>query len=611
MLKGLGLSIVAVYVLVGCTVTSSTSSSSEDPGSPTFQGPTETAYCSTPISYTGTVTITGTAQYTRRNPYYINAATGGLGSASTSGTHPATIHPIRYAEVRVLSSAGAVAQCAETDSSGNFSFALPTGAGTYTIYINSRGNNSHVYASVLGKPVNNEFYSLTVTVTPNVSKSVGTLTAAANGNLLGAAFNIFDQIVNANDYLRAQAGTCPFANCTAFTVAPKVSAYWTAGFNPNSYFGSSSGLSFYLPGYSRLFILGGIDGDIDHSDTDHFDNSVIIHEYGHFLEDTLFETDSPGGSHNGNRVIDPRLAWSEGWGNFFQAAVRNEAYYTDTLGNDDGTTSIAFHVDLEDVDTHDSPTTMGEGNFREFSVTRLLWDAIDGTNSTERNGGGSLPTAGDDISGRFVEIFTALSRTSLGFRDPSYTFRNIGLLHLIQRNMQAHESAAGATDWSNIRVLNRQDGDESGYAQYVVTGSSCSAYSFTPASVSGDTGSLATSDLFRNNDFYHLRITSAGTYTLQLDYVDANASGTVADLDLYLYNKSARFAVTADMIKYSRDTPSQVASATQTEAFSVSLAAGDYLIDVNAYTGGSLGGTVNYTLKLNGSSLCPGTLVAP
>ena len=40
------------------------------------------------------------------------------------------------------------------------------------------------------------------------------------------------------------------------------------GFNPNYYFGATGGLSFYLPGYSRLFILGGINGDVNSSDTD-------------------------------------------------------------------------------------------------------------------------------------------------------------------------------------------------------------------------------------------------------------------------------------------------------------------------------------------------------
>src|SRR6185295_15313242 len=104
--------------------------------------------------------------------------------------------------------------------------------------------------------------------------------------------------------------------------------------------------------------------DTDNSDTDHFDNSVIIHEYGHFLEDNMFNSDSPGGSHNGDKVIDPRLAWSEGWGNFIQGAVRNVARYTDSLGNDDGTTRLIYDADMENAQIgNDTPNANGEGNF--------------------------------------------------------------------------------------------------------------------------------------------------------------------------------------------------------------------------------------------------------
>jgi hypothetical protein len=479
-------------------------------------------------------------------------------------------------------------------------------------------------ASVLDKPATNAYYSLTKSVTPNVSKSVGTLTAEASGTTLGGAFNILDQIAFANQYLRDKAGTCHTTNsgCTNFTTAPKISAYWVAGFNPNSYLGSStSGLSFYLPGYSRLFILGGINGDMNASDTDHFDNSVIIHEYGHFLEDSMFASDSPGGSHNGNKVIDPRLAWSEGWGNFFQAAVTNwsgyddPAYnyvncqttpdpdcpssptYTDTVGNADGTTSVAFGVDLETPDGNDDPNFLGEGNFREFAVTRFLWDIVD--SGAENQYGGT-----DNISDEFVQIWASLTKSSVSFKTSSYQFRNVGLLDLIHTNM------ATSNTWSSVHTLNRHEPDESDYAQYVKTGTTCS-YSVTPASVAGDTGALSSSDLFRNNDFYHVKITASGTYTLRLDYEDHDHLNTVADLDLYLYNSSARFANSSDIVAYSRETPSAGAGTTKTESLSATLAPGDYLINVNVYTGGALGGPADYTLKLNGSQLCPGNLVPP
>ena len=596
--------IVSVLLLLGCSTKTSTTSGG-DPNSPTFQGPAETSYCASPISYSGsTVTITGTVQYTRRE-YWGNTTLGGLGGATTSSAHPATNNPIRHAEVRVLGPSGAVAQCAETDASGNYSFILPTSSSSYTLNVDARSNNGFLKASVLDKPATNALYSISMTFAPDSTKALSTMTAPADGTMMGAAFNILDQLHNANDYIRSKAGTCPFAGCTGFTVAPKVVAYWAPGFNPNEYFGSSSGLSFYLPGYSRLFILGGINGDVNHSDTDHFDNSVIIHEYGHFLEDTMFKSDSPGGSHNGNKVIDPRLAWSEGWGNFIQAAVRNEPHYIDTVGNDDGTTDMAFYVDLETPDGHDNVAFAGEGNFREFAVTRTLWDVVDAAADV-----GYGAVIDNVVSDKFVEIWASLTKTSNSFKDSTMAFRNVGLLHLIQQNLQAHESAS---DWTTVRGANRNSAGETDYARYVDTTTSCSSYTFPKAAgYATDTGQLSNSDLFRNNAFYHVHFGASGGHTIRLDYQDTDGTGAEKDLDLYVYNHLARLSATTDLVGYSASSPTAGKGNFEVESVTGSFPAGDYLIQVNVFTNGTtVSGQVTYTVKLDGVALCPANLVPP
>jgi len=626
MIRRLIVSMIGILICASCSKKTTTTSGCQDSTTVTCPGPLEVEYCSTSRSYSNGKTITGTAQYVRREPH-----AGGLGNASTTGPEPAKIYPIRHAEVRVLDSAGAVAQCATTDATGGFSFQLPTSNKTYKIYVNSRSNNSKLVASVLDKPLSNQYYSLTKNVVPNADQSVGNLTASASGKTIAGAFNILDQLLFSNDYLRSTAGNCSAVNsgCTNFTVAPKVSAYWSPGFNPNSYFNApSSGLSFYLPGYSRLFILGGINGDMDHSDTDHFDNSVIIHEYGHFLEDSMFQSDSPGGAHNGMRIIDPRLAWSEGWGNFFQAAVTNHPGYTDpaynyvscvstpvagcatkpayidTMGNEDGTTSIAFSVDLETPDSYDAipvgAAADGEGNFREFAVSRFLWDVTDSTATNQNDDVGV-----DLVDNEFVQIWAALTKSSTSFKSSSMKFRNVGLLHMI------HTKMAGSNTWLDLHTLNRHDPDQRNFAQYVSTGSTCT-YTLDPVNnATGDTGAWSTSDLYYNNNVYHLRVTTAGTYTIRLDYRDVNGAGVIADLDLYLYKEDAVFGDASTVIKYSRNSPSPTSNSTanQVESVTATLAAGSYLINVNAYTGGAAGTEARYTLKLNGSQLCPATLI--
>lgn len=575
--------------------------------SPTYQGPAETPYCASSISYANTVTITGTAQYQAREFFYNGPGDGGLGGAGTA-------KPIRRAEVRVTSSAGHVVQCAETNRSGEFSFQLPIGNASYVVSINSRAFNNDMRVSVLDAPERNRFYSLSTTVTASHSQSLGTLLAGVNGEILGASFNMLDQVLRANDYLRQEVSNCAsdFTGCSNFSVAPKVSIYWEKGFNPGSYFNSGP-VSFYIPGYSRLFILGGVNGDVNSSDTDHFDNSIILHEYAHFLEDVLMKSDSPGGAHNGNRIIDPRLAWSEGFANFFQAAVRNDPRYIDTLGNTDGSTDFIFYLDLETAvndipQFHSGGTGLGEGNFREFSVTRLLWDALDDTPGEIVNG------APDDVEDAFNEIWTVLTKSTQGWLNPIVAFRDVGLFHLGQRWLQDN---ASANDWSNLRTIEKHIGNRSEYAQYVTpNGGGCADFNIDPQKISGDDGSFSTSDLFRNNKFYHYRHTATSTVTFRLEYEEAVTCAPAdnrTDLDLYIYNKNARFGNSQDWVAFSRDEPNAACESTSSEQVTVSnLPAGDYLINVMVYTGplnGRLASDVGmestFRLKTNGVQLCP------
>jgi len=601
-----------------------TVSSSEGSG-PTFQGPSETTYCTLPGTvYAPATSITGTALYNRREPYV--GPPSGLGFADpAAGARPASQHPIRYAEIRVTDAGGNLIQCGETLADGSFSVDVPRGNATYTVSINSRAYNDQYRVSVLNSTEQNRHYSLSGTINAGnlVTVAFGSaLVALADGDTLGGAFNILDQILVANEYLRSKASAAlcaPFSGCRAVSTGnplPKVVVYWTKGFNPNSYFGSTSGLSFYLPGYSRLFILGGVSGDTDVQDTDHFDNSVILHEYGHFLEDVVSVSDSPGGFHNGNKIIDPRLAWSEGWGNFFQAAViqwdpnSSAVYhgrYLDTLGNADGTPSIYFNVNLESLSTFDTPTTQGEGNFREFSVTRLLWDVIDTAGDTQN-------TFTDSISDRFVEIWAALTSTTSGFAFSGFSFRNVGLLHLIQQDF-------ASTNWSALRGMERHDGDTLQFGQFL-SASGCGAppnlatyfYALTP--LAGDSASYSSTNLFRNNDFYHLRVATSGTYTLQLVYRDQDAVGVETDLDLYLYTEDYTFGNSSDVLRSSRQDPDGTAATVETESVSLSLSSSsNYMINVNVYTGsGSVGGAAYYNLKLtgpgglNGAVLCPAVI---
>ncbi len=497
--------------------------------------------------------------------------------------------PIRRAEVIVKDAEGTIVQCTETDNSGAFTTSIPSSGATYTVQVASRANNSHNTAYVMNNPTANSFYTVSTTVTGAGSPSA-TLVASATGSLIGGAFNILDQILKSQEYLRAQTTNCSatFGDCSPFTTAPLVKVYWTAGLSPGVYYGISGGISFYLNGDRELYILGGVDGNTETQDMDHFDNSVIVHEYGHFIEDNFGNPNSPGGSHNGNSIIDPRLAWGEGWANFFQAAVTTVPYYRDTYGHvqcssGSSCSGANFNEFLDPTggSYNDKPTggNTGEGNFREFSVTRLLWDVV--------------KTSGTST---FAEIWSAFNGTSLGMKVVNDPFKSIGRFHVIQA------AAAGATNWTAIRSTEEHVGTLAEYSTPVVTTGGCSP---TTVGMSiyrslSDDGSFAKSDQYRNNDFYSYYHTG-GTLNLGLTWSGAG----IADLDLYVYKTDYVFG-TASTIVAKNDTETSTTSGSA--PITTSLAAGRYMINVMAYTGlygGVTTAATTYALTINGAAACP------
>lgn len=528
--------------------------------------------CTTRV-YDSGVNISGNADYQFRT----------LGNGAVSGT----TRPIRYAEIKIFNSGGAVIQCTYTDASGAFNLVLPESSASHRLRISSIIYNETTKAFVYNNPTQNIAHYMEAAFTPDSTKSLGTLRAAADGDVKAGAFNILDKVHDANEYLVSETANCSgtFSPCTPFTGAPEVKIYWDKGVNPGEYFNAGP-VSFYIPGDRELYILGGESGDVDYSDCDHFDNSVILHEYGHFIEDVFSETDSPGGAHSGDSIIDARLAWGEGWANFFQAAVTDVPLYRDTSGNTSGSATHFFNEHLENPD-NDIPSTMGEGNFREFSIARLLWDAIDSTNE----GAGV-----DQVTSPFSELWTVFASPTVGFKSSNYRFRNMGLFHTIQQTL------VGATDWSSIRTGEKHTGSQADYARAVTTGGACAATVIQAQNISPgqpENGSVSNSNHFASNDFYQI-YHPGGSFNWQLGY--STDPGASADIDLYLYRETYTFgsnAVASSTANINNGTTNA------SEGISTSLAAGYYILNVRVDTGVRLGGSSSYTMTLGGQSLCP------
>ncbi len=168
---------------------------------------------------------------------------------------------------------------------------------------------------------------------------------ATNASHLGPAFNIFDQFITAIDAVRVRMGVTG-------TLQP-IKAFWQDGTTDGTYFNGD------------IHLLGAPDDD------DGYDDAVMLHEFGHYVEARYGGTDSPGGGHNGSPT-DPRLGWSEGWATYFQAAVRNHHFYMDS--NAGG----GFGQDLEAEVTKAQAAGAMTQNTSENMIAEILWDFGDG-----------------------------------------------------------------------------------------------------------------------------------------------------------------------------------------------------------------------------------------
>ncbi|KHD88492.1 MAG: hypothetical protein OM95_08240 [Bdellovibrio sp. ArHS] len=614
----------------------------------------EPTYYGSPKAVSDPVLVTIPAKFLYRPIVFNIPEDSGNRNGLSSVVSTAGAFPIPFAEFHIYNSSGERVQQGETNTQGYAIFEMPKTAGTYTLKVFSRAYNSYLKVSILEDIYANTPYAIAKSFTiSSANITSGTLdlssspvyaeaSEAASAKIEGGAFNIMYNILLANEFIRRNIGKngtvagTPEANANKWWVAEKVTVYWKAGFNPYTYFNVSTPLSFYSPGERKLYILGGSNGDVKTSDTDHFDDSVILHEYGHFLEDVYGNSESPGGSHNGNFIIDARLAWSEGWANFLQGAILTGAdaksssaaedripttkkyhYYVDTFGYKGSCTTcigISFNLAAVGTDTSQPDNVDGDldgtGTFREVSISRTLYKAtrnIASSYSAGKPGGGVTFAniwkvfAGEDTSGhgKSNPLTYSLVNTSI------YPIPNSGLF-----NWMLSQSGFGTSEWDDILVEEKQNKTTHDYA-YFLTPNTCSAETISGGAVEYTMSykdSVRRSNQQKNNDFYlYKHDGSSTTLTLENSVSGSNAP----NLDLILYYGS--YVYFEDDYWYAGYKSPYIArqsrNATGSETISLSgLPAGFYILNVkvNAYgkTNAEMQGTATYTIKKGSQQLC-------
>ncbi len=341
----------------------------------------------------GAVTLTGKITYARILPKTTATADDSLGASSVLDFPTQTPLPCRFVKVQALSAADVILATGNTNATGDYT--LPVGAGSGQIKIRVFAetvtvagesgpiriqDNTNSFAGYASDSTLNDRTVSTV----NLFLPSGYTTALDGGqtpanqfNLRpGGAFSCLDGFLTAYRYWIA-GGVDP-------TTLPMVRVNWSvkntsAGVHSDyPYADGRVPTSFFTSGPNELVILG--DSGVD---TDEYDWHVLVHEFAHWFQFNRFRADSPGGSHSGGDIKDPRLAFGEGFGNAMGAITPgagggpgNDPVYQDTSNPQGFAQSGEFNQNSSDGDP---------GWFSESTVQSLLIDLFDGTR-TEGSG---------------------------------------------------------------------------------------------------------------------------------------------------------------------------------------------------------------------------------
>lgn len=632
---------------------------------------TELELCTTSTSYSPSSTLNGVATFSKRG---LSVTTSPSLRFTLSGL--VTGLPIRFAEIRVLNSSGSVIQCGRTNSTGNLKaldgvsdLKIPSSAGTYTVEVLARANYNPTPAVFTSKPAfsvlfsvkediySNTIYKLSTTVSTTGAGTYSNVNLNGSGSetvsakIEGGAFNIYNDIITSYEYLANHTD-----NQNISCLNPKMSVFWKAGFNPNQYIypdndpASLGTVSFYLRDEKELYINGGVLGNVASIDTDHFDDSVIIHELGHHIENVCGTMDSPGGSHSGSSRIDPRLAWSEGWGNFFGAHIiknninainpnlsallpNNEwLYYFDSDGYTDGSVNSGYeylrfnlsrvgNVNTTETlyssdgtggysfDPVSSTSNPGEGHFREVAISRALFKS---TNSCTSN------CINQD---NFSDLWQSFEKTTQGMGQSQYPFRSS--IRLLERfkAVKGGTLSGGLTSifetQEAMQLAGSADYTTSGYTTWVPygiklvpSGSACSL------KINPKANSNYKSDQRFSNHFYYIDKNSLpGVTNIKLSKTYVTGS-TNLEIDLILFNESFRYNEDCNSSTCSRGTTSDVLTADRGSSYPKNISIASLststksILNVRVYTPSSVSSPTEYTYTLtdqNGGYLCPNT----
>ena len=294
-------------------------------------------------------TVTGRFQYQDRE-FDIDGFTGVV-----------TPRPIRFAIVNILVGNTQIAS-GSTREDGSFSVGVSGSAPQLVSAICVTSSTSNILLEVRTASngsynLNGDFYAVASTsllATGRDPVDFGT-TLARSDTDAGKAFNIWDVVVDALQF-SASSGTAGRFPEQKLTVS------WSSDHS----------------GSGSFFAFDGTNSAIYAEVTDCFNDTVIAHEVGHYIDSLYFYSDSPGGAHYlGDDAQDIRLSWSEGLATFLGSSSRKfKGYPTPEIYVSSDGKELGFSYELENL-TGEAAIGSKTGSTNEVAVSAVLWDITD------------------------------------------------------------------------------------------------------------------------------------------------------------------------------------------------------------------------------------------
>jgi len=432
-------------------------------------------------------------------------------------------HPVRTpapgVKVEIVASpARTVLGSGFTDEKGGYSIPVRLGREP-RVYVRALAQTEN--ASVVRASDRAEWSTVSEPFAPGRERTVTRDLLATDSSRVAGAFNIAATIHRANALVRT---------AQPDVALPRVEIRWDTTYVGGTFFRHREGTAFINGRRNR--------------DSDEYDDHVIAHEYGHFLMANFSRESSPGGDHSFGEQLDPRLAWSEGWANFFGATTAGSAHYIDT-GVIRSKQAVLVQMDLED----DAPAGDRPGIWSEHSVASVLWDWFDA--AAEEH---------DALALGFAPMWTAFA--ALAKEPDAYLLRYANRLAALTKQNGALAASLSA------RGIRYAPGEEPAapepFPEAIASG--------TAVTGSVDSRTTRRSNLWRSSAHYWFRIPEERQVSITLK-ITAARDASHADLDLVLYDAEGERVAHSDAVNGVGDT----------EQISRRLPAGYYRIEVRSW----------------------------